>query len=217
MRPVETPEAAAPIRSIKGFLLHVGTVSLGVLIALSFEGAREWLQHRSLVHDATENLIREVRENKASVDRAVKRIAEERADLQKALVWATDLLVKKQTDVKKVNIGTVLPQLTTASWRTAESTGALGHMKYAVVNDFAQVYDLQDVYTRTRLEKLTQMAAALGLFNSKLPDDQRQAADYQDLRARLLVLLGNLWAEEQLARDLGNMYSQLLRQYGGGA
>jgi hypothetical protein len=86
-----------------------------------------------------------------------------------------------------------------------------------VVNDFAQVYDLQDVYTRTRLEKLTQMAAALGLFNSKLPDDQRQAADYQDLRARLLVLLGNLWAEEQLARDLGNMYSQLLRQYGGGA
>jgi hypothetical protein len=125
------------------------------------------------------------------------------------------MLVDRKTDIKHINLGTVLPQLTTASWQTASATGALGHMKYGVVTDFAKVYDLQEVYTRNRKGKLEQLALAMGVLGSHLPDERRQPADYQELRTRLATILGGLWAEEQLARDLGKMYGQLLQQYGG--
>ena len=34
----------------------------------------------------------------------------------------------------------------TASWRTAERTGALGHMDYAEVQKYSKLYDFQDLF-----------------------------------------------------------------------
>jgi hypothetical protein len=210
---VEVPDK--PIRSVKDFLVHLVTIVAGVLIALSFEGAREWLHNRSLVREAKENLVREISENKKEIDRGAKRIAEERADLQKALAWATELLTTKQSSIKGITIGTVLPGLTTSSWQTAERTGALGHMKYGEVQAFAKIYGLQQVYTNNRLQKLDRIAAALGVFSNKVGAEKAQPEDLQNMRAQLLLLLGNLWAEENLLRDLSRVYERGLQLYGG--
>jgi hypothetical protein len=210
---IHVPEK--PIHSIKDFLVHLVTITAGVLIALSFEGVREWMHHRSLVREAKENIVREITENKGYIDRAAGRIQEERKDLERALTWATDLLTKKTTDVKQVTLGTVMPQLTTASWRTAERTGALGFMSYADVKDLAQIYDLQDVYTKNRLQKLERLAVALGIFQDKAEQGHEQPADLQSMRAELHALLGNLWAEAQLAHDLSRMYEQGLAEFAG--
>ena len=37
-------------------MVHLGIVTVGILIALSFEGALEWSHHRELVREARQNL-----------------------------------------------------------------------------------------------------------------------------------------------------------------
>jgi hypothetical protein len=214
--PVEIHVPDKPIHSVKDFALHLVTITTGVLIALSLEGAREWMHHRSLVKEAQANLLREMKDNKQQLDRGARRIEEERKDLQRALAWATDLLIKKESDIDKVSLGTVMPQLSTASWQTAERTGALGHMKYADVKDFAQIYDMQEVYTKNRLQKLERLSSALGIFSDNVEKGHEQPADLQNMRAELIRLLGNLWAEGELARDLSRMYGQAIAQFEGG-
>jgi hypothetical protein len=41
-----------PIHSVKDFLLHLLTITVGLLIALALEAAVQYLHHRSLVRDA---------------------------------------------------------------------------------------------------------------------------------------------------------------------
>ncbi len=45
-----------PIQSVKHFFLHLLTITIGILIALSLEGIVEWAHHRSLVSEARMNL-----------------------------------------------------------------------------------------------------------------------------------------------------------------
>jgi hypothetical protein len=49
-----------PIRSWKEFLLHLVTITVGLLIALALEAAVEAAHHRHIVRDARENLRREM-------------------------------------------------------------------------------------------------------------------------------------------------------------
>lgn len=56
-----------PVHSIKDILLQLLTITLGILIALSFEGMREWRQERVLVNEARENMLREIRDNKVTL------------------------------------------------------------------------------------------------------------------------------------------------------
>lgn len=52
-----------PIRSWKDFTLHLLTITIGLLIALTLEAAVESLHHRHMVRDARANLRREIAEN----------------------------------------------------------------------------------------------------------------------------------------------------------
>jgi hypothetical protein len=52
-----------PILSFKEALVHLGIVTVGILIALSLEGLLEWQHHRHLVREANENITQELREN----------------------------------------------------------------------------------------------------------------------------------------------------------
>ena len=49
-----------PIIGWKDFLLHLFTITIGLLIALSLEGMVEWFHHRHLVHEAEASLYREI-------------------------------------------------------------------------------------------------------------------------------------------------------------
>ena len=44
------------MHGFKDFLLHLATITIGLLIALSLEGCVEWRHHRHLVQEAEEGL-----------------------------------------------------------------------------------------------------------------------------------------------------------------
>jgi hypothetical protein len=52
-----------PLHGWRDFFLHLSTITIGLLIALSFEGLVEWQHHRHLVHDAESSLHAEIQGN----------------------------------------------------------------------------------------------------------------------------------------------------------
>ena len=54
-----------PIHGWRDFFLHLATISIGLLIALSLEGLVEWQHHRHLVHEAQASLYGEIKTNES--------------------------------------------------------------------------------------------------------------------------------------------------------
>ena len=52
-----------PLYNWRDFFVHLATITIGLLIALSLEGCVEWRHHRNLVREAEESLQREIRTN----------------------------------------------------------------------------------------------------------------------------------------------------------
>ena len=55
------------MHGLKDFLLHLFTITVGLLIALSLEGCVEWQHHRHLVQEAEEGLRGEIAQNEKSI------------------------------------------------------------------------------------------------------------------------------------------------------
>ena len=64
-----------PISSLKEGLVHLTLITLGVMIALSFEGIASWREHRALVREARANLASEIRDNMNELSNRLKNIA----------------------------------------------------------------------------------------------------------------------------------------------
>jgi hypothetical protein len=61
MLDVHLPEGR--LHGFKDFLLHIFTITVGLLIALSLEGCVEWQHHRHQVHEAESGLRTEIAQN----------------------------------------------------------------------------------------------------------------------------------------------------------
>ena len=136
-------------------------IVLGILIALGLESALEYRHHRHLVAEAKENLAHEIADNKRVVDSVLASLKTQEGDLRNALRWAREMRTLGKTDIHEMRLGFQIPSLSTASWRTAEVTGALGHMTYAEVKSYSEIYGVQDLLARAEALKLERFSGAL--------------------------------------------------------
>jgi hypothetical protein len=120
---IHAPEG--PIHSVGDFLIHLLTITVGILIALSLEGLNEWRHHRNLVHEAQSNLANELRDNKHALEGKLNGNAERAKDLKRALQLVTDVLTRGKSDIESYQIGYSPAQLSATSWNTAGAMGAL--------------------------------------------------------------------------------------------
>jgi len=200
------------IHSWKDFLIQLGTITAGVLIALSLEGVRETIRDRALVREARENVRREIADNKREIDDEIAQIAERTRKVDTALRLATDLLKTKQSDIQQFDLGLSFPTLSTASWQTAERTGAFAHMDYAEVQKYASIYTFQDFLAQQHRQALNALAGALGILMSSEGGDPKKAApaDVGQFRQQLVALKSILFVEEQMTHDASERYKKAL-------
>lgn len=128
------------IHSWRDFLIHMGTITLGLLIALGLENAAEWVHHRNELHEARERIHEELAENRRT-------IAEDRVQLQ-ALLERTrtnmeTLDAAGPLDSSKLFFGWTWNATSTAAFETARSSGVLALMPYNEAQQYTEIYGQQ--------------------------------------------------------------------------
>jgi hypothetical protein len=156
-----------PIHGVKDFLLHLLTITVGLLIAVGIEGCVELHREHKLVKEARATLREEIQSNSDSMTGAVAKLDTE----DKAIANNIDTLTKllrdpKDKSVQDVNIAAdfSIVDLKETAWKTAQTTGALTYMPYAEAQRYASVYRAQQSFLDRQDKILDDEAQFVGLM-----------------------------------------------------
>ncbi len=205
-----------PVNSFKDFLLHLLTVILGILIALSLEGLIEWHHHRSLAEEARSNLTAEIRENRQLLAGGLPAApaAEQRL---KATIETIEAYRKDRRDdrTSKLDWSFGLFPLSATGWSTASSTGALSYMDYSEVQGYSRAYVLQDEFLtmqQNALGKWLDLQKWLARRDSKGSLSNLNNEELSEVEAAASAALLHTETEETFAKDLMQQYAKALRE-----
>lgn len=199
-----------PVHSLREMFTHLVLVTLGVLIALSFEGIGSWREHRALLHEARANILSELRDNQKELARRLEDIPKERDKLAAAIEVAQKLIDTKKLE-GQVELGFRTADLGDASRTTAEVTGAFGLMDYGEVKKYTTVYGHQELFLRaqaTAIQDLTRTMAAIHLLEHS---DKATARELEDWKKDLRLTIASLAVEEGLGARLVKEYESVLK------
>jgi len=135
-----------PVMTWRQFFIHIGIVTVGILIALSLESLVEWRHHRALVNEARENIRREIDENRTQLK---QNDVDVQADMTRMAANLQLLATLRTTGHTPEGSGLqyrlAWSGLSDTAWTTARDTGALGFMKYSEVQCYAGIYTQQQI------------------------------------------------------------------------
>ena len=200
-----------PVHGIRDFLLHLLTITVGLLIALGLEAAVEWRHHVHLRHEAEENIRREIHDNQVDLSGVVSTISDEQKNFHDLGSFLQARAAGQPVTVKSTTISLHLSTPQDASWQTAGATGALAYMPYAEVQQFASVYQLQkklDAVQDTTLQPVISLIGLIGAGDpTKLSREESVAA-----LAQVREVAAHVETIRELAMDLNKKYEQALKE-----
>jgi hypothetical protein len=133
-----------PIHSARDFFLHLFTITVGLLIALSLEAGVEHLHNRHLLHTAESNLRSELHDNRALLASDERYLDNTQQQIEDGLKILTVLKAgKPSADEPSQHWEWDSPQA--AAWETARNNGALALMSYDTAESYAIVYGQQQL------------------------------------------------------------------------
>ena len=205
------------LKSIRGFLLELFTITCGILIAISLESMMESIHHRNLLNEARGNILSEMRDNHRILDSSIKNIPDELAMLRKVISLCMQERARRGSvdlrKVKNLNLGFTGFAISSNSWNTAQSIGAVGLMNYEEIKKYTSVYEIQSLTTslhQQTLDKWLQLQRIEILLTGKtnlkdfsdndLADIERTAGEAYSFTSTLL----------QAGQSLTNKYDQIL-------
>lgn len=199
------------LRGGKGAFIELAIVTAGVVIALSFDGVREWMAHRSVATEARATRLTEIRENKKALDGVLKSIGTNQENYRVAYTAAGNLLAGKPLGTNSISIGFGVANLSAAAYATAEITGAFSYMPYEDVRRFASVYDIQARYDALQDQSITHVAGvAAPLLLTRDPVDVSRP-ELEEWKRQLRTAIGALDIQRQLAEGLSGAYAEILK------
>jgi hypothetical protein len=144
---IEVHPPEEKIHGFRDFLLHLFTITIGLLIALGLEGAVESWHHHQLRIEATENLHQELEHNQKELAACRAAIDQERSNLTGILKFLDARAASQPYDIHALNLNYTLATMSDASWRTASATGVISYMNYSDVQSYASAYEVQQEFT----------------------------------------------------------------------
>jgi hypothetical protein len=193
------------IHSFKDFLLHLLTITIGLLIALGLEGCMERHHQRQLVQDAEVGLQSEIAHNADMIASLRQHINDEQAELNNDLAVLSQIQAQPNAAHRKLGFSFRWGNFDDVAWKTAQSTGAFTYMSYPHASTFSTIYDTQDELLKSEKDVTDEVLRA-SAFPSTQPDSWVPTAVQADdlrshiglLRMRLLLLTAYVDALDRL-------------------
>jgi hypothetical protein len=207
---IHAPHQSIP--SLKEGLVHLTLITLGVLIALSFDGIASWREHRALVREARANLASELRDNRNELSNRLKNIATERRNIDRAHEVVTTLMQHRQVE-GEFGLAFDTADLRDASHATAQVTGAFALMDYDEVKKYASVYELQALYVRLHNDAFQSVSGPLALADIVARNETPSPRELEDVRLQLRRMGASLTIEEQIGAALLKGYDSMLQEH----
>jgi len=206
MDPTEPPRS--PRRSAGEWLFQLTTITIGVLIALSFDAVLKWNADRTLVDEARATIELEIADNHRELDAYLAAHDERIARVDTGLKLLAELDAGIEPTIHDVALGLNFPSLNDAGWQTAARTNAVALMQYSEVQAIAQVYALQLLFTDTLRPALVAVNEAGAMMNA--PGDPFAMPAARDaMRVRLVEVRAYLELGRQLGAQLSEGYAKL--------
>ena len=201
-----------PIHSLKEFLRELITIIAGILIALSFDGLLAWRHHRNLAHEATANILTEIRENQKELANELNDLAKMQQQSQDLIALVHKLQSDRKTPVHNFQLIWTFAELHATSWDTAARTAAVSYMPYAEVKRYTEVYDLQRTFVDFQQRSLS-AALDVEALSTLMGRDPKtlSAAELADAERKIGIAMAQVRAMQQLAAALQKRYNDLLK------
>jgi len=199
------------MHGFKDFLLHLLTITIGLLIALGLEGYAEHWRQRELKKDADTKLRQEIRDNAQELVLVHKANASEQENLKRIVDFLNARKKNEPYDTHQIRLDFTMGDLNSASWKTAAATGALGFMEYDQVQRYAAVYQLQGKYSALQdqtIDEFLQLQSYViyGFDPKKITPVDAGSAELDTRRA-----LAHLVAMDQVGTALASQYDAVLK------
>jgi len=155
------------IRGFSEFLLHLFTITVGLLIAVQIESFVEWRHHLHVAEEARvalrqeiENNLKDFKQMKPGLKMWREEIDTDLAALQRIQEHPND--PKAQHVTMTISFSSVTQPDT--AWKTAQMTGALAYMPYEEAERYSGIYQAQAVLLALQNKPMEDVAAINGLI-----------------------------------------------------
>ena len=192
-------------------LIQIALITVGVLIALSFDGIVAWRQNRALVRDARANLASEIRDNRDELQKSLQQMDQFADNLLHAADVADKMSKSAPVDANKVEVAAGWAELRDASRDTADVTGAFGLMPYEEVKRYATVYQRQEQWLARQNDTVQNVTRVLAMVHVFAEPKNATAREFDDLKRDIWLSLGSLSAQQQWGEALLREYDRVLQ------
>jgi hypothetical protein len=199
------------VHSWRDFFIHIGTITLGLFIALSLEGFIESMHHRHLLHQARENLHKEIIENQKIIAYDHHLLDSNRHHLLDVIAELRQLKANPKQPHGPILFPWGWSGPSTAAWNTARDTGALALMSYDNVQGYSLVYSQQaSVQQQADLYIMSQTHANIPLIGTDSASDL-SATQIDELIKGCSTSITDIDLLEALMKGLDENYTSALK------
>jgi hypothetical protein len=149
------------------FLLHLFTITVGLLIAVQIESFVEWRHHLHLAAEARaalrveiENNLNDFKQMKPGLKKWREEVDADLAAMRRIQEHPND--PKAQHVTMAISFSSVTQPDT--AWKTAQSTGALSYMPYEEAERYSGIYQAQAALLALQDKPMEEVAAINGLI-----------------------------------------------------
>ena len=198
-----------PVHGLRDFMLHLLTITIGLLIALGLEGLVEWRHHQNLRHEAATNIRKEMAVNRKELTELLAAIPGEQSSLTGMLANLQDRQAGRPMQGERRRLNMKIAGLQDASWQTANATGALAYMEFDEVQQYAAAYQLQKQLDGLQNSAVDNVVGLQALLATADPEKMNtaDAASAVNIDRSLMAHIETL---RELAVSLNQTYSTTL-------
>jgi hypothetical protein len=201
-----------PIHTVKDFLLHLLTMTVGLFIALSLEAAVQSLHHRHLVRDARENLHREIAANYQQYSINAKWVAENRDQLARNIELLRDLRKGKKLDPANLGWHWQWNSFSGVAWRAARDNGAVSYMEPNLISAYSWIYLQQDYINSTALAIVSEESKAGAALEAAADPSNLSPLEIQTLLLKSAEINLSFSTLQSTMKGLEDMYIEQMQE-----
>jgi hypothetical protein len=200
------------IHGFRDFIVHLLTITVGLLIALGLENAVEALHHRHQRREAETTLRREIQDNRDKLVKILESSSGTRSNMVRALEYLQDRRDGRPGNASGITFAFSEGPLESTGWKTTLATGTVSFMKTSEVQKYAGAYQEQQLFEDAegralehveRLDSYTQQSQDPSKLNPK---------DLVDAIPDVRNVISDLSAMQDLGRGTLAAYAEVLNK-----